>query len=89
MTKEKTTLIHQDYFGYDITEGDFVVYSIRNLFQVGRIIKSTAKMVRIAGYDYSRKSWSTNEIIGDLKYPEEVLKVSDEDVTMYLLKKKN
>ena len=80
-------IMHKDYFGYNLAEGDFVVYSVQNLFQVGRIMKITAKKIRIAGYDYTTKNWRTGEIQGDLKYPNDVLKVSQQDVTMYLLKK--
>ena len=87
MPKEKTLAVHRDYFGRELAVEDFVVFSVRNLFQVGRIISVTPKMLRVAGYDHAKKSWRTGETIGNLKYGYEVLKVDPQEVTMYLLRK--
>ena len=85
----KETPVHHDYFGRELAVEDFVVFSVRNLFQVGRIISVTPKMLRVAGYDHAKKSWRTGETIGNLKYGYEVLKVDPHEVTMYLLRKQH
>jgi hypothetical protein len=84
---DKSQPQHQDYFGRDLARDDCVVFSVHNLFQVGRITSVTPKMVRVVGYDHARKNWSTGEVKGNLKYGHEVLKVDPQEVTMYLLKK--
>ena len=89
MPKEKTLVVHRDYFDRELAVEDFVVFSVRNLFQVGRIISVTPKMLRVAGYDHAKKNWRTGETIGNLKYGYEVLKVDPQEVTMYLLRKSN
>lgn len=81
------TTQHKDYLGRELAVGDCVVFSSRNLFQLGRIVKFGQKQIRIVGYDYARRNWRTNEVKGDLKYPNQCLKVDGEEVTMYLLKK--
>lgn len=78
---------HHDYFGRELAVDDCVVFSSRNLFQVGRIMSITPKMIRVAGYDYADKNWRTGETQGNLKYGSEVLKVDPQEVTMYLLRK--
>ena len=78
---------HQDYFGRDITVGDCVVFSVRNLFQVGRIVRLGQRQVMIVGYDHAKQNWSTGETRADRKYGSEVLKVDAQEVTMYLLRK--
>lgn len=78
---------HQDYLGRELAVGDCVVFSVRNLFQLGRIVKFGQKQIRIVGYDYARRNWRTGEAKGDLKYPNQCLKVDSEEVTFYLLKK--
>lgn len=85
----KETPVHRDYFDRELAVEDFVVFSVRNLFQVGRIISVTPKMLRVAGYDHAKKNWRTGETIGNLKYGHEVLKVDPQEVTMYLLRKSN
>jgi hypothetical protein len=87
MAKENSSPQHQDYFGRELAEGDFVVFSVSNLFQVGRIARVTNKMIRVVGYDYPNKHWRTGEAAGNLKYSHECLKVDEAEVTMYLLKK--
>lgn len=78
---------HRDYFGHELAVDDCVVFCVRNLFQVGRIIAVTNKMIRVAGYDYSARDWRTGQVKGNLKYGHEVLRVDPREVTMYLLKK--
>jgi hypothetical protein len=81
--------VHHDYFGRELAVDDFVVFSTKNLFQVGRIVKITPQQVRVMGYDYNRISYSTGKAKGTVKYGHEVLKVEPHDVTMYLLRKPN
>lgn len=78
---------HKDYFGHDITVDDYVVFSVRNLFQVGRIVRLGQKQVMVVGYDHAKQNWSTGETRADRKYGHEVLKVDQDEVLIYLLKK--
>lgn len=87
MDKDKQPVSHLDYFGHDLAIGDCVVYSRQNLFQVGRIVRLGEKMVLVQGYDYARKDWRTGVARADRKYGNEVLKVDEREVTMYLLRK--
>lgn len=83
----KPAIQHQDYFGRDLAVDDCVVFASYNLFQVGRIKSVTSKMVRVVGYDYTRKNWRTGEAKGTLKYPHEVLRVDPKEAMIYVLKK--
>lgn len=83
----KPVPVHQDYFGRDLAVNDCVVYSRQNLFQVGRIVRLGEKMILVQGYDHARKNWRTGESKADRKYGDEVLKVDEREVTMYLLRK--
>jgi hypothetical protein len=87
MPAKSQTVVHQDYFGRDLAVDDCVVFSVSNLFQVGRIVSVGAKKVRVVGYDYAQKNWRTGLAQGNLKYGHEVLKVDAAEVTMYLLRK--
>lgn len=78
---------HKDYFGHDIAVDDFVVFSVRNLFQVGRIVRLGQKQVMVVGYDHAKQNWRTGETRADRKYGHEVLKVDAQEVTLYLLRK--
>jgi len=80
------TTAQRDYFGRELVAGDHVVFSVRNLFQVGRIRAVTPKMVRVVGYDNANRDWQ-GEAKGNLKYGHEVLKVDEQEVIMYLLRK--
>ena len=86
---DKPTPQHHDYFGRPLAVNDCVVYSRQTRFQVGRIVRLGEKMVLVQGYDYTRKNWRTGETRADRKYGHEVLKVDEQEVTMYLLRKPN
>jgi hypothetical protein len=86
---DKPTPQHHDYFGRPLAVNDCVVFSVRNLFQVGRVTKLAEKKIRIIGYDNANCNWRTNEAKGNVKYGHEVLKVDEQEVTMYLLRKPN
>ena len=85
--KTKEPVIHQDYFGRELREGDFVVFHSWKTFQVGQVKKSTPKMVLVIGFDRALTNYRTDEKEPFRKYGHECLKVDGQEVTMYLLKK--
>lgn len=87
MAEKKKAAEHRDYFGRDLAVNDCVVFSVRNLFQVGRIVRLGQRQVMIVGYDHAKQNWSTGETRADRKYGNQVLKVDPQEVTMYLLRK--
>lgn len=75
----KAVIQHQDLFGQPLEVGDCVVYPRSNSMTVGTVTKINPKMVGVKGVS---TRW------GDCnKYPQELVKVSGAEVTMYLLKK--
>lgn len=70
---------HKDIFGQPLFVGDAVVFPNNNSMFVGTIIKLNPKMVKITRVG-AKYSWKQN------KYPEDIVKVSGTEVTMYLLK---
>lgn len=83
----KVAVQHQDYFGRDLAVNDCVVFSVRNLFQVGRIVRLGQRQVMVVGYDHAKQNWRTGEARADRKYGNQVLKVDPQEVSMYLLRK--
>lgn len=73
----KSPVQHLDLFGQPLEIGDCVVYPRSNLMYVGTVAKLNPKMVGVKGVG----GGSCN------KYPQELVKVSGAEVTMYLLKK--
>jgi hypothetical protein len=78
VVKTKTPIEHQDLFGQPLEVGDCVVYPRSNSMYVGTVAKINPKMVGVKGIE----RWSNCN-----KYPQELVKVSGAEVTMYLLKK--
>lgn len=75
----KPDIEHKDLFGQPLAVGDCVVYPRSNNMSVGTVAKLNPKMVGVKGIE----RW------GDCnKYPQELVRVSGAEVTMYLLKKK-
>ena len=75
----KTPIQHSDLFGQPLEIGDCVVYPRNTNMHVGTVAKLNPKMVGVKGVG---TRW------GDCnKYPQELVKVSGSEVTMYLLKK--
>ena len=75
----KPPVQHSDLFGQTLEIGDCVVYPRSNTMMVGTVARHTPKMTSV-------KSVGTRW--GDCnKYPQELVKVSGSEVTMYLLKK--
>lgn len=87
MAEKKKAAEHRDYFDRELAVNDCVVYSRQNLFQVGRIVRLGEKMILVQGYDHARKNWRTGVVRADRKYGDEVLKVDEREVTMYLLRR--
>lgn len=71
---------HRDLLGQPLTIGDCVVFPSSNSMYVGTVIKLNPKMVKVkrVGQKYS---WEQN------KYPQDLVRVSGPEVTMYLLTK--
>jgi hypothetical protein len=69
---------HNDLFGQPLEIGDCVVYPRSNTMNMGTVNKLNPKMVGVKGIE---RRGSCN------KYPQELVKVSGAEVTMYLLKK--
>ena len=69
---------HRDLLGQPLTIGDCVVFPSSNTMYVGTVIKLNPKMVKVkrVGQKYS---WEQN------KYPQDLVRVSGPEVTMYLL----
>ena len=78
VVKTKTPVEHLDLFGQPLELGDCVVYPRSNSMYVGTVAKLNPKMVGVKGIE----RWGSCN-----KYPQELVKVSGSEVTMYLLKK--
>lgn len=76
----KSPISHFDIFDKEILEGTNVAFAASNQMRLGVVIKLNKKMIRIKEFGRS------NLHSGYLKYPREVVVVSDKSVTMYLLK---
>jgi hypothetical protein len=70
---------HRDLFSQPLEIGDCVVYPRSNSMAVGTVAKLNPKMVGVKGVS---SRWADCN-----KYPQELVKVSGSEVTMYLLKK--
>jgi hypothetical protein len=75
----KPVIEHKDLFGQPLSIGDCVVYPRSNSMYVGTVAKLNPKMVGVKGIE----RWGSCN-----KYPQELVRVSGPEVTMYLLKKK-
>ena len=69
--------MHKDVLGNNLNSGDYVAWSSHNHLKLGVVYKSTPKMVFVipAGKEF----W-------DRKYPNDVIKINDSKVSMYMLK---
>jgi hypothetical protein len=79
MKTAKEPVQHNDLFGQPLEIGDCVVYPRSNSMMVGTVAKLNPKMVGVKGVS---TSWGNCN-----KYPQELVKVSGAEVTMYLLRK--
>lgn len=71
---------HRDLLGQPLAIGDAVVYPSTNTMYVGTVTKLNPKMVKVkrVGTKYSSEK---------NKYPQDLVRVSGPEVTMYLLTK--
>ena len=76
MTKEIP--VHKDKLGRALVDGDFVAFPSGNCLCVGKIVKSTPKMVKILGLP--RAIWEFR------KSPTDVVRLESSDMTWYMLK---
>lgn len=79
MAKELPT--HQDKLGRLLVEGDCVAYPESNSLRIGTVIKINPKMVKVKGLG-TTGYWAR----GTNKYPDDIVKLEGEEVTMYLLR---
>jgi hypothetical protein len=77
----KVPIKHTDLFGQPLDIGDCIVYPRGNSMTVGTVAKLNPKMVGVKGVS---SRWADCN-----KYPQELVKVSGADVTMYLLRNKS
>ena len=68
---------HLDLLGQPLCVGDAVVFPSSNTMYVGTVTKLNPKMVKVRRVGRSR--WEQN------KYPQDLVRVSGPEVTMYLL----
>lgn len=68
---------HRDLLGQPLSVGDAVVFPSSNTMYVGTVTKLNPKMVKVRRVGHSR--WEQN------KYPQDLVRVSGPEVTMYLL----
>lgn len=73
---------HKDKLGRPLNEGDCVAYPTHNSLEIGTIKKLNPKMVKVA--KVGAKSWYAGQ--GTNKYPEDIVKLDGEEVTLYLLR---
>lgn len=73
---------HNDKLGQPIAVGDCVAYPEANSLCVGTVTKLNPKMIKVV--KVGAKSWYASQ--GTNKYPQDLVKLDGESVTMYLLK---
>jgi hypothetical protein len=73
---------HMDKLGQPLAEGDCVAYPQSNTLYIGTITNLNPKMVKVV--QVGAKSWYGTA--GTNKYPNDLVKLDGESVTMYLLK---
>lgn len=81
MTKEITVIKHLDKLGQELSAGNYVVGCHRNTLYICRILKINKVMIRIQ--DIRHSTYSED---GWLVYPDQTVKLSGEDATVYILK---
>ena len=74
-----TEILHQDKLNRVLTADQVVVFSHHNHLYIGRITKLTPKMVRIRFLGHKTK-------LVVVKYPNDVIRLDESDVSWYLLK---
>jgi hypothetical protein len=82
MTSLKETVEHKDKLGRPISVGDFVAYPDRNTLEFGRVVKINNKMIGLWPAVNASKWRSKNTN----KYPADLVKLDEKDMTWYILK---
>lgn len=78
----KATIEHRDKLGQPLAVGDAVCYPSHNSLELGTVKKLNPKMVKVFEVGRKQSKWYT----GSNKYPQDLVKVSGPEVSMYLLK---
>lgn len=73
--------LHKDRLDQTLNEGDCVAYPSGNSLVIGTITKINPKMLKVTAVG-AKGYWAR----GTNKYPEDLIKLNGEEVTMYLLK---
>lgn len=73
---------HKDKLGRVLSLGDHVAFPSSNSLCIGTIIKVNPKMLKVTAIG-ATGYWAR----GTNKYPDDLVKLDGEDVTLYLLKK--
>jgi len=72
---------HKDKLGRIISVGDFVAYPSRNSLEFGKVMKLNPKMVGVV------PAVSKYKIYGNTnKYPSDLVRLDEKDMTWYILK---
>ena len=69
--------MHSDKLGNSLVTGDYVAYASHNRLKLGTVNKLTPKMVIVMPIG---KSYL------DRKYPNDIIKVQDKKISLYILK---
>lgn len=77
---------HNDKIGRPLKVGDPVAYPHHNSLKIGSIVTVNEKMCRVKPFGNAGLDWRGNEVKGNLKYPNDLVLIDGQDITMYLLK---
>ena len=75
----KVIPLHKDKLGHELAVGDAVCYPVSNMLYIGTVIKLNAKMIKVQRISKSKYPVEHN------KYPDDIVKLHNSDVTFYIL----
>ena len=78
--KQKTEPEHRDLLGRVLAVGDAVCYPVSNSLVIGTVVKLNNKMIKVQKVG-SKTLWGS----GYNKYPADIIKLDQAEVTFYLL----
>lgn len=78
----KALPVHHDLLGRLISEDDIVAFSDHNRLTIGRVIRMTAKQIRVV--PLMGKGWRADD--GYLKYSTQCVQVGGPELTLWILK---
>jgi hypothetical protein len=70
--------VHKDKLGRTIAVGDFVAFPQSNMLYVGKITKLNPKMVKVLSLPKAKSDYN--------KYPHDVVRLEESDMTWFMLK---